>query len=808
MTLNNSIRWNSSKWTFYCKENLSGNKNKQATEKDKNKQVTEKDKNNQVTEKNKNLNRTQFLKNRTIEIQNNKSNDLKKKLESLPKKPIEQKKESFEDFKKKVQLKFQEAFFIEHSFLNPDPNRANDIMPSVEQGDDDPLPLYVNPQTNEAKEANRLSLLLIEKQTKRNERKASETDEDLASINKVQTIIPVEDSQFFEDYTTLNVDNTIKQNQTNDSKSSTNTSDASNQKIETESNDSITNNELLEPNLIKKNSNTNDLSDQTTKSKSSEVAIEKAVAANIIKYDLKKERIINDKNQLFATSIVAENLIKLEPFKSLKICISSPSPQFLMYLDYKYKSVSKNFILQTIYQFFRKHNFALLYKNVRELFEQICLIHSVEPEEIEPKLNFVLLKNNLLCIKTFEVSPQNNQIIPGIQLDFNYVPISDFGVYKLDQLNNLTPNFYAYINNVCNSDQSKILLLQSFLTCLIHGYNQTQTFLYLFGPGASGKSVFAQICIALVSQDKTISTSLAQMNRDNFEAMNYKDKRLILINESEQYRGPLYRLKQVTGGDMLSGREKNVQGSFDFTYNGLVLVISNHPFQSTEPTNALKRRVREIESPNSIPEKQQIPLLYWCFIEKKWKGCLASELGHIFNWALSLDLEWAGRYIKNYVSETTEDGLINPLEEFIKVCFIYKINNNLKIGFTKESELSYEEIQKAINEKYVYPVYRHYCALNDEKPIGRRLFAQAFVETSRQVFDATDITKERIGGHTLIRNLDYSYMIELDIEFYRKGRYNPDTNKCYAVESRLETRKDSAYYSPPPIITYKDYFDN
>lgn len=65
---------------------------------------------------------------------------------------------------------------------------------------------------------------------------------------------------------------------------------------------------------------------------------------------------------------------------------------------------------------------------------------------------------------------------------------------------------------------------------------------------------------------------------------------------------------------------------FDFTLNGLVILTSNHPFSSSEASNALKRRVRQIETPLSVQEKAQTPMLYWCSIDDKWKGVLASEL--------------------------------------------------------------------------------------------------------------------------------------------------------------------------------------
>ena len=248
-----------------------------------------------------------------------------------------------------------------------------------------------------------------------------------------------------------------------------------------------------------------------------------------------------------------------------------------------------------------------------------------------------------------------------------------------------------------------------------------------------------------------------------------------MINESEHYRGPLYRIKQLTGNDQLSGREKNVQGSFDFTFGGLVVAASNHPFSSSEPSNALKRRVRQIETPNTIKEKDQIPLLYWCNNDKRWKGHLAYELSEIFNWATYFKVAEAGQYVKETFFETINEGLVNPLELFIQENFdLDKTDKHLAVGFTKTKDFDHVDVQRAINEDKIYPVYRYFCELSGEKPIGHTLFSQAFVETARIVFDDVEIERKRSNSQTYIHNVTFKDKLNFDITFYKDGEYNPE----------------------------------
>jgi len=141
--------------------------------------------------------------------------------------------------------------------------------------------------------------------------------------------------------------------------------------------------------------------------------------------------------------------------------------------------------------------------------------------------------------------------------------------------------------------------------------DQGQTFLFLLGPGASGKSICVNIQAALVGHDNVVNTSLKSMNLDQFETSNYFNKSLITINDSELFRGSLATLKQLTGGDSIKGRKKLVQGSFDFYYTGLVVIISNFPLEAQDASGSVERRLKLLKADHVVPQRQPSERIYY-----------------------------------------------------------------------------------------------------------------------------------------------------------------------------------------------------
>jgi putative DNA primase/helicase len=126
---------------------------------------------------------------------------------------------------------------------------------------------------------------------------------------------------------------------------------------------------------------------------------------------------------------------------------------------------------------------------------------------------------------------------------------------------------------------------------ILAGNKEAQVFLYLVGPGATGKSVFANVVMALVGKDRVVQTTLKNLNTDIFELYNIIGKPLIMISDSEFYTGDMSIIKQITGNDKLHGRAKYVQGSFEIAVTGNIICVGNQLFSTREQSNAITRRL-------------------------------------------------------------------------------------------------------------------------------------------------------------------------------------------------------------------------
>lgn len=139
--------------------------------------------------------------------------------------------------------------------------------------------------------------------------------------------------------------------------------------------------------------------------------------------------------------------------------------------------------------------------------------------------------------------------------------------------------------------------------------------------------MLAHLISALIGPKRVIHTTLKSLNSDNFETFNLAGKPLIMISDSEDYEGDLSVLKQIVGGDIIKGRAKYVQGSFDIANTGNVMVVANIPFTSKETSNAINRRL--LIFPALHKSSSRVPLLLR--IGNLYEGPLVKELGGILN---------------------------------------------------------------------------------------------------------------------------------------------------------------------------------
>jgi putative DNA primase/helicase len=117
-----------------------------------------------------------------------------------------------------------------------------------------------------------------------------------------------------------------------------------------------------------------------------------------------------------------------------------------------------------------------------------------------------------------------------------------------------------------------------------------QIYIELIGKGGSGKSTFINLITALIGRENIVVTDLKKLETNKFETANLKDKKLIVINDTAQYRGKVSVLKNIIGLDLLRYEEKMKQPGASFLINGLVIISSNELLQLGDLTSGINRR--------------------------------------------------------------------------------------------------------------------------------------------------------------------------------------------------------------------------
>jgi putative DNA primase/helicase len=225
--------------------------------------------------------------------------------------------------------------------------------------------------------------------------------------------------------------------------------------------------------------------------------------------------------------------------------------------------------------------------------------------------------------------------------------------------------------------------------------------------------------ICKAGDKNTVTTSLSSMNNDRFEPINFKNKSLISISDSERFKGTnLSPLKMLTGGDRIQGRIKLTQGAYDFIFEGLIIITSNFELDFDDSSGAIERRMRVFQVNDAVKLSEQKIML----VKNKtsWLGPLSKELPGIFNWADSIDLEKAANEVKTqFLSENTS----NPFKMWVEESLISGpgsfIGYNLNTGP--------KEMLEASRRGLLYPFYLDWCHKHNVIPERHRLFYSALI---------------------------------------------------------------------------------
>lgn len=228
------------------------------------------------------------------------------------------------------------------------------------------------------------------------------------------------------------------------------------------------------------------------------------------------------------------------------------------------------------------------------------------------------------------------------------------------------PQWMAFLSDIAGGDVDLQAYLQRMVGYCLTGVTSAHALFFLYGTGANGKSVFANV-ISTILGDYAATASMdtfveTRGDRHPTDLAGLRGARFVTAIETEQGRRlNESKVKAITGGDKISARFMR-QDFFEYTPQFKPVIVGNHKPAIRNIDEAMKRRMHMIPFTVTIPPERRDGRL----TEK-----LLAERDGILAWAVAGCLSWQREGLKppaSVVSATeeyfeAEDALGRWLEE-------------------------------------------------------------------------------------------------------------------------------------------------
>ena len=307
--------------------------------------------------------------------------------------------------------------------------------------------------------------------------------------------------------------------------------------------------------------------------------------------------------------------------------------------------------------------------------KQVVESLEVHPEIIKRKWQevspgeYLPYKNGLLEISTgkfVEHSPQNF-LTWSLPREFDPAA-KEF--QKIDSWLTFASNNNPTIKNI----------LVCYAAAVLKGKHELQKFLHLIGLGGSGKGTYARLLTDLIGQDNVCNSSVEAFCSNRFETSSAYKKRLLLFSDEIAFPRDISNLMKATGGDLLRAEQKN-KPSFQYRFEGMVLMLSEHPKAQGIRGNGYKRRCIVLPMNAKVQDKDRRDL----------NAEFQPELGGFTNYLLGLSDEFVSATLRG-VGEIPECKLSffqarlqeDSLAAWLNDCLIKDTEAKAPVGADKD----------------------------------------------------------------------------------------------------------------------------
>jgi putative DNA primase/helicase len=228
------------------------------------------------------------------------------------------------------------------------------------------------------------------------------------------------------------------------------------------------------------------------------------------------------------------------------------------------------------------------------------------------------------------------------------------------------PQWLAFLSDIAGGDVDLQTYLQRMVGYCLTGVTSAHALFFLYGTGANGKSVFANV-ISTILGDYAATASMdtfveTRGDRHPTDLAGLRGARFVTAIETEQGRRlNESKVKAITGGDKISARFMR-QDFFEYTPQFKPVIVGNHKPAIRNIDEAMKRRMHMIPFTVTIPPERR---------DSRLTEKLLAERDGILAWAVAGCLAWQREGLKppaSVVSATeeyfeSEDALGRWLDE-------------------------------------------------------------------------------------------------------------------------------------------------
>ncbi len=197
------------------------------------------------------------------------------------------------------------------------------------------------------------------------------------------------------------------------------------------------------------------------------------------------------------------------------------------------------------------------------------------------------------------------------------------------------PQWIGVINRATKGDSTMRDYLQRWCGYILTGDTREECFLFVYGPGGSGKSTFIRVLSAIMgdySRSAKMDAFQAKDRQEHSEEIaRLAGARLVSATETDEgARWNESRIKTLTGRDKIAARHMH-KDTFEFLPQFKLVFAGNHKPTLRSVGEEMRRRIHLVAFDETIPEEER---------DRKLGAKLEAEYPAILQWMIDGCLAW------------------------------------------------------------------------------------------------------------------------------------------------------------------------